>query len=358
MLRHLHGIGVRRPGGSHGQEPAESLPDAMVLETLNEVCLEHLGEPIKHVSHVHLSGWKSTGSFRLLLQTESGSHRSLVFRNAIYDSDHIPALARLPIMPGPAEYLVYSNAGGALAKYLPDVLWCSEVVPGKHYQYLLEDLSDTHRRAKTREDILRAAAELHHIHCALEEWSLTVDHSSLPRYEHEFSAALQEYARANLETYVRHTPSRTAAEVLELWPLIAEVHKSREFRDLKAICLIHGDLNRSNIMIAKEHPHRIRLIDWEWAGQGIAHADLASLLKKATPAVHEYALAIFFEHCDGLSPDEHRRLYEWCQLERGLTDAAFLAVQYMKRPPVGKHNLPKLVERSLQRLLRAYRELV
>jgi hypothetical protein len=349
---------MRRLNGRRGPTAVQGLPEGIAFETLNELCVHHLGEPIKHVSHVHLSGWKPSGSYRLLLQTERGCHWRLVYRNAIYHPDHIPALAGLPIIPGHGEYLVYSNARGALAKYLPAVHWCSEVVPGEHYQYLLEDLGDEYRKANTPEAILRAGAELHAVHRAMEEWSASVDHSRLLRYDDEFSTALREYARTNLEVYVRKTPSEGVAEVLELWPRIAEVHGRREFRDLRTIRPIHGDFNTSNILIHREYPDRIKLIDWEWAGHGTAHADLASLLKRATPAVEEHALATFFRQCNRLSLHEHRRLYEWCQLERGLTDAAFLAVQHIECSGPTRLNIPGYIERSLRRLLRAHQALV
>jgi len=351
--------GMKIPIRQRGrQAPVEGIPDGVTFETLNESCLHQIGEPIRHVSHVHLSSWKSSGSYRLLMQTERGRHWSMIYRNAIYDPDNIPALVGLPIMPGPAEYLVYSNARGALAKYLPSVHWYSEVDPGKKYQYLLEDLGDEYQRANTPEGILRAAAELHSVHRAMEEWSLTVDRSCLPRYDSVFSAGLWEYARKNLQRYVCTTTSKCAAEVLELWSRIAEVHESREFRDLQTICLIHGDFNPANILIHKRFPNRIKLVDWEWAGFGTAHADLASLLKASTPAIEEQALTTFSNQDTRFPPDKHRRLYEWCQLERGLLDAAFLAVQHIKCPPPPTLSLPNYIERSLRRLLRAYRELV
>jgi len=334
----------------------EGLPDGITFETLNELCLHHLGEPLNHTSHVHLSGWKSSGSYRLSLKTMRGRYLSLIFKDAIYNLEHLPALIGLPISPGPPEYLVYSNTQGALTKYLPAVYLSLEVVPGRHYQYLLEDIGEEYQQV-SGEAVLSVAAELPAIHQAIHDWSLSVNQDQLLRYEAEFSAGLLEYARTNLEGYGRKTNNKVVGELLDIWPRITHVHGAQEFRDLATIRPIHGDLNTSNILIHKKYRDRIILLDWEWAGFGAAHADLASLLKLATPEIENQVLAIFTQEDKRLSAVQHKRLYQWCRLERGLLDAAFFAVQLME-PSISIPNIHRKIEAPARRVLDACRQLV
>jgi len=338
--------------------PIEGVAEGITFETLNEVCLQYLGEPLVRVAHLHLSGWKSAGSYRLLLWTEGGHQWRLIYKNAIYTMDQIPALAKLPVAPGPPEYLLYSNAGGTLIRYLPAVYLCSEVIPGRHYQYLLEDVGQEYRKDTRIEAVLRTVAALPVIHRALDEWSRTVDQDRLLRYGYEFSAAFQEYARETLERYARWTANEAVSEVCRLWPRVVEVYLREEFHDLQTSCPIHGDFNPANVLVHQEDPDQIKLVDWEWLGLGVPHADLASLLGGRDPEVEQRALAIFFEQDDQLSLDEHRRLYQWCKLERGLLNAAFCAAQFMGHPTLATElSLPRVVDNAARRVLRMVQEL-
>jgi hypothetical protein len=338
--------------------PVEGVPEGIAFETLDELCLQQLGQPLAHVSHLHLSGWKAAGSYRLLLRTRGGRHWSLIYKDAIYNLDHIPALAKLPITPGPPEFLIYGNARGALAKYLPAVYLCSEITPGEHYQYLLEDLGQEYQRNTSPEVILSTVAELRAVHRALSEWSPTVDEDCLLRYGYEFSVAVQEYARTTLERYAQRTASATVSELCELWPQVSAVYLRKEFHGFTTARPIHGDLNPANVRIHRKYPDRIKLIDWEWAGLGMAHADLVSLVGGRAPEVRQQALAVFSRQDNRLSLDEHRRLYQWCRLERALLNAAFCAAQLMGLPAsTTRLDLSRVVERATGHVLRVYQEL-
>jgi len=350
-------LGIRRT--RKAPVPVEGLPEGIAFETLNELCLQRFGKPLAHVSYVHISGWKAAGSYRLFLQTRGGRSWNLIYKNAIYTMDHIPALAGLPIAPGPPEYLVYSNARGTLARYLPAVHLCSEVVPGEHYQYVLEDVGQEYRRLSQPEAFLDVATELPAIHRALSEWSLTVDQDRLLRYGRDFSVALQEHAGKVLERYAQRMANPAFSEIGELWPQISEVYQRPEFHKSE-VRPIHGDFNCANILIHERCPDRIKLVDWEWSGLGMAHADLASLLKGSLceSEIAQRALLVFSEQDRQLSLDEHRRLYQWCLLERALLDATFCAAQVMAFPNLTtQFNLSEFVEYSMQQVFRLYQEL-
>ena len=120
---------------------------------------------------------------------------------------------------------------------------------------------------------------------------------------------------------------------------------------------IHGDYNPSNVLYHVQRPEQIKLLDWEWAGVGVPHADLVSLMKGARPDVEERALRIFADHDRGLGLAEHRRLYDWCKLERGLLDGAFMAAQFLRLPPTTGFNFSGHIEASMRRVLIALQQL-
>ncbi len=345
------------------RRPVKGLPEGIAFETVNRLCLEHSGEPLQRVSYVHLSGWKVSGAYRLVLKSVNGRTWHLIYKNAIYSLEQIPALRGLPIKPGPPEYLVYKHPEGALSQYLPAVYLCLEMVPGRHYQYVLEDLSQEYQRlseytklAKKR-NIVSAASELPKLHHALSEWSITADPTHLLRFNREFSTDLLKYAEENLERYVQETADKTVSRAIEHWPLISEVHGHSEFYECQTTQPIHGDYHTGHVYVHKENPDRIKLIDWEWTGLGRPHADLATLLQGKDPDIEQQALVRYAEQDDRLSLDEHRRLYEWCQLERGLLNAAFLARQQMESSRRAKW-VPEFIQRSILRALRAQEQLI
>ena len=342
--------------------PIGGVPPGLTFDQLAELCLLHLGEPLKHVAYVHLSRWKAAGAYRLLLKTSRGRSWRLIYKNAIYSLDHIPGLAGLPIIPGLPEYLIYSNAQNALAQYLPEIYLCSEVIPGKHYQFLLEDLSDRYWLATRQPEIvLGLAAKLPALSRAISE-SVVFNQDRLLQYDYKFSILAQEYIRKNLEYYAERTASEAAVKVCKSWTEIFEMHANRELHQLKSTCIIHGDPNPSNILIhRKKHLRRIKFIDWEWAGFGSTHADLASLIKEANPEIKQQALTIFSKQDNRLSFKEHKRLYEWCQLERTLLDASYLAAQQqidtLSSTTKSDTWVPQYIEKSLHRALHAYQTL-
>jgi aminoglycoside phosphotransferase (APT) family kinase protein len=337
----------------------EGLPTGIDFEILNELCVQHLAAPLQSASYAHLSGWKDAGAFRLLLQTAKGRRWSVIYKNAVYNLEHIPALVGLPNKPGPPEYLIYKNARGPLAQYLPTIYMCQEVVPGKHYQYLLEDVGQAYQKVSGQENLLKAAKALVAIHKAMADCLCDVDQAIFFRYNSDFSTQLQEYVVANLQRYANITTSNAASEVLALWPHISKRHRCHPAYSLQTVSLIHGDFNPANILVHQRRPDRIKLIDWEWAGFGMPHADMASLLKRAPPEVEQQALLLFSDQNRRLSPSQHKTLYEWCQLERGLIDASFMIAQGMMQSSAEKSSrFYRYTERSLERVLRAYNELV
>ena len=338
--------------------PIKGIPDGLNVEVLNKLCSHYLGESLAKVSYVHISSWKKTGAYRLFLQTNQGKQWRLIYKNAIYTSDQIPALVGLPVTPGLPEYVVYSNTQESLTKYLPTVYDCSSVIPGKHYRYLLEDLGQEYQRVSTPEAILQTVKELPAIHRALNEALSGIKQDYLLRYDRQFSLALQEYTRRNLERYSQRTANNTVVDFLQLWSKIAELHGRNEFYRPELIRPLHGDFNLANILIHKQQPNKFKIIDWEWSGLGIPTVDLAVLLKKTSSEINQQALLLFSELDNQLSLKEYSRLYSWCKLERCMLDAAFLCVQQMESSAKTQRNLSKAIDNALLRVMATYHELV
>lgn len=338
------------------------LPEGLEFETLAEVCNRHFGELPESISHTHLSSWKLAGTFRLFLTSKAGRAQTLIYKSAVYYLNHIPAIARLPVVPGQPEFLVYRAASNgvtddSLLHYLPKVYLCEEVNPGWYYRYLLEDLGSDYRKPASPEDKVKIAAALPELQRAMRASLPEIEQKPFLRFDYAFTLALQEYVCNYLETYLRLNHDRIISSVNQRWTAILSLHRRKEFHDMHELLPVHGDLNTTNIHIHHQQACQFKFVDWEWAGVGLPHADLASLLKRASPDTERRALEVFAQTNRALSLAEHLRLYEWCRLERGLLDAAFLAVQRMESPVQPQMDMSAHVRSALERVLSAYHEL-
>jgi hypothetical protein len=343
----------RRPAPA--EAPAPGLPPGLSVDDLQDVLWRETGQAARRFAFLHLSSWKPSGSCRLYLELENGAPWTVIFKNALYTADQAPALEGFPLRPGPPEFAVYRRPEGPLRPFLPRVFLCREVVPARHYNYLLEDLSGTHERANRIESVLAVASRLREIHEALSAWAVPEDRERLLLYDRGFSDALREYARRNLERYVRAVDDDAVSRIYRRWPEIAAMHAREDFACADRI--LHGDFGPSNILIHTSDPSRLKLIDWEWTGYGLAEADLASLLKGVSADVERGAVAIYLHGGAVPTRDRSARLYLWCRLERGLLDAAFIAAQALDASNDARLNLRGFVRKALQRAEGAYEDL-
>jgi hypothetical protein len=332
------------------------LPNGLKFETLNKLCLDQFGESLKDIRYVHISGWKTLGAFRLLLRCK-GRLWTLIYKNALYSTEQIPALVGLSIRPGFPEYLIYNYAQGALVKYLPIVHLCSEIVPGEQYQYLFEDLRPKYRSVQyTSTDMINLAAEIPTVHQAMRDWLPNIDQDGLLKFGREYSEALLRYAKETLERYEKETEDKAVSEVCKHWSQISKLYQSEEFYKAQTYSPIHGDFNPSNVHLHNKSANCIKIVDWEWTGLGLVQADLVSLLKGVDPEIEKQALRRFCQQNNDLSFEEHKLLYQRCQLERNLLDGAFLAKQLMQASDKIDWG-PGFVRASMQQVLNTYNEL-
>ncbi|MFH1754364.1 MAG: aminoglycoside phosphotransferase family protein [Candidatus Latescibacterota bacterium] len=334
--------------------PVDGLPQGIDFDTLAGICSSQFGESLLGTSFVHLSSWKQHGEYRLYLETKSGRLLQLIYKEAILDDHYIPALSRLHFVPGPSECAIYRSGSSGLMQYLPRVYLCDELIHNKHYRYVFEDLEPDYREPASKDDFYLLARQLRQIHISMREWLEYGGEDELIRYEGISLDSLQEFIKASVMSYTAANDSEYARQVQLSWKRMARLLNRKDLFDFIPMRPIHGDFNITNIHIHKENREDIKLVDWEWAGIGIPHADLASLLKSAPPHVEEEALEIFIQHIKGWTMDEQKRLYWLCKLERGLLDAAFLSVQQSGTTNQTRINYSKHIENALQSALRAF----
>jgi Phosphotransferase enzyme family len=321
---------VRRRIGRERIQRIEGPPTALSFDTLDALCRERGRGGLKRCAHLHLSGWKSRGTYRLELDTETGTRWQVIFKDECYRPELIPALQGLPVSPGPPEAMLYRLRTAALARFLPQLLWFREIEPGCHFQYLLEDLAETHAilRPETA-DHIDATRGLLLIHKVLRGAFDAKYPDGLIRYDRRYSERLLDYALGNLADYRARTADVAVAALLARWRQVAQVHQRDEYYDDNLRVPIHGDYNNSNIHARLDNPSQLKVVDWEWGGVGLPHADLAALVKTVRREDHLMLLQLFVEEDRQLEPEQHQRLFHWCQLERRLLDAAFLARQQL-----------------------------
>jgi hypothetical protein len=339
-------------------QPISGLPPGLSFGSLNDVCLLQTGRPLKQAWYVPLSRWKSTCStYRLVVKPARGRRWNLIYKDAFYRRNQPNALDGLPVYPGPPEYLVYANARGPLARFLPTVYLFHQALEGEHYQYLLEDLGDTYRKNSRPEGILNAGEVLPAMHEAMRLWVKAIDQKDLLRYDTAFSRGLLEYTKKTLARYCAQATAPALIQFCERWPEIIEMYGRLEAGSFPSPTPVHGDFNITNILFHKQDPGRIKILDWEWAGLGLPYADLASLLNSADFELEEKVLANYCAQVNDCPPQEHRQIYLWCKLQRGLLDASFTALHVLEQPARPGFDRSRFIEKSLQRALSAFEAL-
>ncbi len=330
----------------------EGLPADIDFNILDKICQEQISESLLSVSYRHLSAWKRSGAYKILLNTQSGRIWSVIYKNSIYNEVEIPALNKLSIIPGQPEFLTYEFAKNISSPYLPKVYYCKELVHGEHYQYILEDLSHHFSPTRTYTDMIKATLGINHIQGNLASYLKELKIQKPIYYDSGFVQNLYSYTQSNLDRYVEETG--VSGQLWDFRHKILEFYLEQRVHSNLPLVPIHGDYNTENILVDILHIP-VKIIDWEWAGLGPLHSDLAALLKRIDKPLETICFLVFALQHKEITISEHKWLYELCQIERGLLDAGFLAIQELETSfKEGSLNMSKYIEESLQRSLRGY----
>jgi hypothetical protein len=340
------------------------LPGGLSHEIIADICRDHFGERIRSIAHQHLSGWKSSGAFRLRITAASGRTIFLIFKNAIYTPRETPALAGLPIRPGRSEYLILSQPSPALQEFIPKVFSAREFERDVQYQYIMDDLSQDYYAVREPDAIVEASELLGRLYKALATWSETANLTGMIDYRFLYSADFYKYAYENIALLRdKHPDSFVLREVLNLWPALIDLHSElRNGASPLPQQLIHGDANYSNVYLHKTLPSRLALVDWEWAGFGDPFLDLASLLKGVDDSIERRCVRLFSGSAPhiprhAVDSDDGAVSHLLNQLERGILDASFLSAHLSRSAHDARFDVSKAIMNSLGRVLAAFRRL-
>ena len=292
---------------------------------------ELLGAPRVVASRFRrMSGWKRAGAYRVVLRPQGGRSTSLVYKDARYFEAEMPALRDLPVSPGRGEYAVYADvARRADSELLPEVLLAEELEPGRHYRYVLRDLGVDHHTCVGDGERAVACAALPRLHRLLAEYSSDVERAEPLRFDREFDRQLLPYARDALAELDERGKDPRVERLLERWDEVAErcEEGSERAHAIQPLVLVHGDYNTSNVLLGKGG---VKVVDWEWTGWGLPHADLATMLDGASPATEERCVAEASASWGLGTLREDRRVYLHACLQRALFHASFAARQVVR----------------------------
>jgi hypothetical protein len=340
-------------GHAAGKISEPGLPPGCTREMIDEACQEATGKPVSETRFRHLSSWKPHGAFLVEAATSDGEVLTLIFKRTVATPEFNPILDRLPFTPGPPEHAILALPQGPLGVFLPKVFFTTEVQDGVEHVMLSENLDVSHRRLR-REDVIGLIDHLGDFHAALAEQASSTKQGALINYL-EIRDDLPEFFEFRLGEHYQERGDRIVGRLLRQFHDVTETYRSAHL-PAKAIGIVHGDPNLSNIRVPRDGDGPPKFIDWEWAGSHLLQIDLAAVLKFASPRLERNALRRYAELNPGLSEDTHRRLYYWCKLDRSLLDVCLMAT-LAENPAPRRLDVDVFLRRSARAALHAYTQL-
>ncbi len=337
----------------------KGIPEALSLDTLNDVTRSCTGDEPVSASYRHTSGWKSDGAFRIRVKLRNGSVWTFIFKVVTYDLERIPALEGLPIHPGTPEFWIYSTDSETLKDYLPDVYFCQKHADNVRFIYCLEDLWPRFSSVSCDADILHVSDSLSRMHGFISQALSPRVREHLINYDIDFSTKLFRYVIDALGHLDRYGESQEVEAFFGDWVGIEKLYLTNMELAYSEVQqrLIHGDSNLTNIFLGRSDRRSIRLIDWEWAGIGLPHMDLASALKNASPELEAQAIRAFSNGLSSKDIQIDRKTYYWCKLQRALFDAAFFVKQQKSALGREPNSLRPYIDKAARRAALAASEL-
>jgi hypothetical protein len=335
----------------------DGLPAGLEYPVLHKVAMDQFGMNPVEVAYLRITNWRLSGAYRVFIKDNAGAQRTFIYKDAVYSPERTPGLRGFPSIPGGPEYSIYRLAREPLKKYLPCVYYSQEVIPGVHYRYILEDLGEEYRRPVSQMDKLKITSLIPKLHRAMAEWLHIPEQVTLLSYDLDYARRLQNYVRSHFEKYLETHRDRRIHHILRHWSEMCALLEDEEYFTIQTPGPIHGDFRPLNILIHRRDPERMKLVDWEWAGIGLAQNDLASLLWRVSSDTERRALEQYAQHVSNLTLEDHKRLYWRCRMERGLKEAAIIAAQMTGEPQTLVGKVDRELSAAASQVLNAYESL-
>ncbi|MEX2624543.1 MAG: phosphotransferase [Acidimicrobiia bacterium] len=303
------------------------LPDVITAEELDSLCRRQWRKPLAATWHAPISSWKGSSAAFLWLHLEGGHTERVILKATLYSEDHNRASEDFPLRPGAPEFWIYGTAAPVLRQYLADCLFVIRRSGARSFVYVLEDLTVKYGKPPRTGGWQPGVLRMHDLHAALGEAAATHGSESLLNYDGSFGQELMDYAQNAIARFRDTANSSVAREVVDDWSRLSGCYLSAEFDTPQLYRPIHGDYNTGNLFYSRGESGQLKVVDWEWAGIGLPHLDLASYLRDAPPEVTKWAIEDLARREPDLSVRTHERLLLRCSLERAVWDASLLANQ-------------------------------
>ncbi len=292
---------------------------------IREVGTALLSTPMEGVFHTAINGYKTNSVFVVYVEGRGSDRASFVFKDVNLADEAYPAIKGFPGDVGLPESSLYASANEEIRSFMPSLYALEEIAPDTHFHYYLQDLSADYRTGFDEADDLRATDSILAVSSALTSWMANGYHVNLIQYDRTFPEAFLEYSKDALTRFFERTGDQSTNVLLGSWGHIAEAYQ--ENTPSSADAAVHGDFRRGNVFHHRRDPSVVKLVDWEFAGHGWIHNDLASTLKLSSWNAIEEVLGRISGRDQSRSFEEHKRLFLRCRLERGLLDASLVANQ-------------------------------
>lgn len=331
----------------HIKKIRKGTPCHLEWEFVNKVCKQKFDRDLISIENQKLSGWKKTGTYRLLITLEDWKKTSLIYRHCDYNTKDFPALISYPVKLGPAEYEIAKTSNNKLMGYLPKTYWVDHNYNDTGiYRYIQEDLS-----LKGYDSI--SGLDKHIIQFVvllknkLNELNIS---KNIPKYDYNYSSNIVDL-------------------LIDLWNPKWNKEYNLSYNHLKNITktflevsmhdiekqLIHGDFNNANILVKPINGKYIfKIVDWEWAGIGIVHSDIAAYFRNANyPNLKNY-ISKNLKQIPQATLDYHYKWLNWAFMNRALIDISYMAGQKSVSKRCSVMNISKFIADSINNLKTAY----
>lgn len=305
----------------------EGLPQGFDPSLLAAIVRRERDTGFVAVRHAPLQAWKLTSAYVVWMSLEDGTSWTLVVKDARFGDDDFPAIRGLSFEPGVPEYSLYSKMTSSLQRFTPRIYGVAELESGKHYQYVMEDLSVRHHPLYNERDRIRILGRVADVHEALRDWVGKNESTSLLTYDRDYVNEIILHAESGLDSMSGIGRRDIIEPVRAIWPDVVAYLTAERNLSRRRLRPIHGDLNTKNCFVPNSNSDQARIVDWEWSGYGTVHDDVASLLKRSNRKLDERALRIIGRIEPELGEQDHLELLWWSRLATAVRDASLLSHQ-------------------------------